>query len=120
VAAEPVIGVVDDDPSLRTALVRLIRSLGYRARGFATADEFIESRGLEGCSCVVTDVQMPGMSGIDLTKLIASSRVPVIVISARSEPGLQERAFSSGAMCFLRKPIDTDALVEGLRRALKT
>lgn len=120
-AAGLLVAVVDDDHSLRTALVRLVRSLGYEGRGFASADEFIQSGAVADCACVITDVQMPGMNGIDLTKLITQSQpsVPVVVITARTEPGLEESALASGAMCFLRKPIDTTVLVEQLERALK-
>lgn len=120
-AAEPLIGIIDDDQSLRTALVRLIRSLGHGARGFASAEEFIQSGAMASCSCVITDIQMPGMNGIDLTRLIAGHQppLPVIVITARTEPGLEENAVASGALCFLRKPIDTTILVECLERALK-
>ncbi|AUX75674.1 response regulator transcription factor [Sinorhizobium fredii] len=115
-AGEPLISIIDDDQAMRSALVRLIRSLGYVARGFASAEEFIEAGAMPSCSCVITDVQMPGMSGIHLTKLIAArqSPLPVILITARTEPGLEEVALASGAVAFFRKPIDTMAFVECL------
>lgn len=115
-AGEPLISIIDDDQAMRSALVRLIRSLGYVARGFASAEEFIEAGVMPGCSCVVTDVQMPGMSGIHLTRLIAErqSQVPVILITARTEPGIEERAIASGAVAFFRKPLDTTAFIECL------
>ncbi len=120
VAAEILIGVVDDDRSLRTSLVRLVRYMGYEARGFASAEELIEADDLDRYSCVITDVQMPGMSGIELTKFIAVNHatVPVIVVTARSEAMLENAAIASGAVCFLRKPIDTEVLIENLTRAL--
>ncbi|ULJ72994.1 response regulator transcription factor [Rhizobium gallicum] len=92
-AGEPLISIIDDDQAMRSALVRLIRSLGYVARGFASAEEFIEAGVMSGCSCVITDIQMPGMSGIHLTRLIAErqSEVPVILITARTEPGTRGR-----------------------------
>ncbi len=73
------------------------------------------------CSCVVTDIQMPGMSGIQLTRLIAErqSLVPVILITAHTEPGLEECALASGAVAFFRKPIDTTAFVECLEMAMR-
>jgi FixJ family two-component response regulator len=121
VTAERVIGIVDDDQSLRTALVRLVRSLGYDARGFASAEEFIDSDAVVGCSCIVTDIQMPGMSGIDLIQAIAKRRstIPVIVITARPDPGLKDSALASGAIQFLRKPLDPDAFAESLEAVLK-
>jgi FixJ family two-component response regulator len=117
----PLIGIIDDDQSLRTALVRLIRSLGYGARDFTSAEEFMESGALGECSCVIADVQMPGISGIDLVKLIAErqSTVPVIVITARMEPRLKYTALASGAISFLRKPLDSEKLAECLETALK-
>jgi FixJ family two-component response regulator len=121
VAGEPLISIIDDDQAMRAALVRLIRSLGYVARGFASAEEFIEAGTMPGCSCVITDVQMPGMSGIHLTRLIAERRspVPVILITARTEPGLEEVALASGAVAFFRKPIDTTAFVECLEMVMR-
>ncbi len=76
---------------------------------------------MPGCSCVITDVQMPGMSGLHLTRLIAErqSQVPVILITARNEPGIEERALASGAAAFFRKPIDTTAFVECLEMVMK-
>lgn len=120
-AGEPLISIIDDDQAMRSALVRLIRSLGYVARGFASSEEFIEAGVMPGCSCVVTDVQMPGMSGIHLTRLIAErqSEMPVILITARTEPGLEEVALASGAVAVFRKPIDTTAFVECLEMAIR-
>ena len=120
-ATEPLISVIDDDDSLRAALVRLIRSIGYAAKGFGSAEEFLDSGVMPDCACIVTDIQMPGMSGIDLARTMAGqqSTVPVIMITARTVPGLEEDALASGAFCFLRKPIDTNVLVKCLQDALK-
>jgi FixJ family two-component response regulator len=115
------ISVIDDDESLQKALVRLIRSLGYAARGFASAEEFIASGHLQSCACVVTDIQMPGMSGIDLKRYLdqRGCSIPVIMITARTEPEIQQSAHASGAHCFLRKPVDSSVLIDCLARALK-
>jgi FixJ family two-component response regulator len=120
-AGEPSISVIDDDQSLRTALVGLIRSLGYGARGFASAEEFLDSGAETDSSCVITDIQMPGMNGIDLAHLIAQrhSHLPVIMITAHTEPRIEEDALATGAICFLRKPIDTNALIDWIEQALK-
>lgn len=117
----PLISIIEDDGSLRGALVRLIRSLGYDARGFGSAEEFAESGAISSSACVITDIQMPGMSGIELKQLLVQRRcpVPVIMITARHEPGLEEKAHSAGAACFLRKPFAATALIDCLERALK-
>ena len=121
VAADILIAIVDDDRSLRTSLVRLVHSMGYIARGFASAEEFIESDALDQLSCLITDIQMPGMSGIELMKIVVAryANLPVIMVTARSEPSLEESAIANGALFFLRKPIDTNLLVESLTRALE-
>jgi FixJ family two-component response regulator len=122
VAAKPLIGIIDDDPSLQKALVRLVRSFGYDARAFASAEEFLESGSMSSCSCIVTDIQMPGMSGIDLKRLMDERQctIPVIMITARTDPELEYSARASGAHCFLRKPLQSGALMDCLARALKS
>ena len=117
--SEPLITVIDDDDSFRAALVEVLHSLGYEVRGFASADEFVAA-GL-ACDCVITDIHMPGMSGLDLTRLLSDSgsRVPVIMITARTEPDLEAKVAASGAICLLRKPFETDALRACLKKALR-
>ena len=118
---EHLIAVIDDDPSFRVALVESLFSLGYGARGFASAEEFIAGDGTERYDCVITDIHMPGMSGFDLMRrlLALHSGVPVIMITAHAEPGLEARAAAIGAVCLLRKPVEADALTYCLERALK-
>jgi len=96
--------------------------MGFGARGFASAEEFIAADGERSCDCVITDIHMPGMSGLDLMRLLKArdSKVPVIMITARAEPGLEARAVASGAVCLLRKPFKADALIACLERALKS
>jgi FixJ family two-component response regulator len=115
------ISVIDDDDSFRVALVGLIRSLGYSARGFGSAEEFVESSQMRSCACIITDVQMPGMSGIELQQFLTQSQcaVPVIMVTARTEPGLEQQALASGALCLLRKPFQTDVLMACLDKALQ-
>lgn len=114
------IAVIDDDDPFRAALIDSLLSLGYEARGFASAEEFVTADGRLECDCVITDVHMPGMSGLDLKRLLAGyhSEMPVIMITARTDPDLEARAAASGAVCFLRKPFETPALLECLKRAL--
>lgn len=118
--AEKLISIIDDDESLRTALVGLVRSLGYRARGFACAEDFLNADEAMQSAAIVTDIQMPGISGLDLRRRLAADGrdAPVIMITARPDLGLEERAFSSGAFCFLRKPFSADALIACIERAL--
>jgi FixJ family two-component response regulator len=115
------IAVIDDDDSFRTALAESLRSLGYDAREFVSGEEFLASDDEGLCDCVITDIHMPGMSGFELSRLLASrdSPVPVIMITAVAEPGLEIKATASGSSCLLKKPFEADALIGCLQRALE-
>jgi FixJ family two-component response regulator len=121
VSKEPLIAIIDDDAPFRVALVEALLSLEYRARGFTSAEEFIIEDRQGACNCVITDIHMPGMSGLDLKRLLTSigSAVPVIMITARTESDLEARAAASGAVCLLRKPFDIEALLKCLKKALE-
>jgi FixJ family two-component response regulator len=121
-AAGDMISIVDDDASMRNALVDMLRSLGYDARGFASAEDMLASGELDRFACMVTDIQMPGMSGFDLARELheRGAPLPVIMVTARTEPGLEEKAMSCGAACFLRKPFETQIFVACVERALST
>lgn len=118
--AEYKVCVVEDDDSLRLALVGLLRSLGYQAEGYASAEHYLERPDPSACSCLVTDIHLPKMSGIELTRSLrlAGNLLPVIMITARSEATLEEKALASGAACLLIKPFEADALIACLRHAL--
>lgn len=118
---EALIAVIDDDESFRKSLVELLCSSAYGVRDFASAEAFVAAGEIGSYDCVITDIHMPGMSGIDLKKLLMcrESQVPVIMITARAEPGLESKAASSGAVSLLRKPFKADALIGCLERALK-
>jgi FixJ family two-component response regulator len=122
VPAGPSISIIDDDDSMRNAVVALVRSAGYDARGFASAEEFLASGEVQSSACVITDIQMPGMSGIELKQHLAASQnaVPVIMITARHDADLEAKALASGAACFLRKPFDAALLICCVECALKT
>jgi FixJ family two-component response regulator len=113
--------VIDDDDAFRTALVASLDSLAYCTRAYASADEFIAAAGETLCDCVVTDIHMPGTSGIDLKLRLSAqgSTTPVIMITGRSGPDLEARALASGAICLLRKPFDSTELIHCLDLALK-
>jgi len=88
---------------MREALVGLVRSLGYEARSFASAEDFLACDDLERFACTITDIQMPGMNGFELKQRLDErhSTLPVVMITARTEPGLEQKALSSGATYFL-------------------
>jgi FixJ family two-component response regulator len=117
----PVISVVDDDASVRAATTRLLKSLGFTAHAFASANEFLQSPRLRDTSCLIADVQMPGMSGVQLQEyLIAQGHsTPIIFITAFPEDSIREQAMNAGAICFLSKPFDGARLIECVDRALK-
>ena len=113
------VSIVEDDESLRLAMVGLIRSLGHEARGFASAEDYLAVQ--DGrCRCVISDIQMPGMSGIEMIGRLRATGydVPVILVTARTERSLEERAFAAGALCVLRKPFEAEKLLDCLRTAL--
>ena len=118
---ELLIAVIDDDESFRMALVECLGSLGYGARGFASAEEFIAWEVDASCDCLITDIHMPGMSGLDLARLLTGRRrgVPVVMVTARSDLGIDAHAAADGAICLLRKPFKTEALIDCLDKALK-
>ena len=115
------ISIIDDDESVREATKGLIRSLGYVAPTFASAEEFLKSDRVHDSSCLITDVQMPGMSGIELQdRLIAQGhRLPIIFITAYPEANVRGRALEAGALGFLSKPFSEENLIMCLGEALK-
>jgi FixJ family two-component response regulator len=120
VAEAPIISVVDDDPSVRTATARLLKSMGFSVYAFASAQEFLSSPQLSETSCVIADVQMPGMTGVELQDhLIARDHsMPIIFITAFPHDRVRERAMNAGAVCFLSKPFDETRLLECVEQAL--
>jgi FixJ family two-component response regulator len=115
-----IISIVDDDASVRTATARLLRSLGFSAHAFASAQEFLLSPRLSETSCLIADVEMPGMSGVELQEyLIAHGhRTPMIFITAFPEDRIRQRVMRAGAVDFLSKPFDEPQLLESVERAL--
>jgi CheY-like chemotaxis protein len=114
------ISVVDDDESMREALKSLLKSAGFNAEAFASAEEFLNSTRLSRSACLVVDVRMPGMSGIDLQdRLIASGcEVPIILISAHGDEEARARALENGAVAFLQKPFTDEALLNAIAAAV--
>jgi FixJ family two-component response regulator len=121
VSTLPVISIIDDDASVRVATDNLLRSLGYVAHTFASAEEFLRSAHFNDTSCVIADVQMPAMTGVELQALLLAQghRLPFIFITAFPEETIRERAMKAGAICFLTKPFDRLTLIKYLDTALE-
>jgi FixJ family two-component response regulator len=114
------ITIVDDDEEIREATKGLLRSLGYQAAAFSSAEEFLQSDSLDDTACLIADVQMPGLSGIDLRgRLIARGvKMPTIFITAFPEEGARARAMTAGAVGYLEKPFSEESLLRCLDSAL--
>ena len=116
-----VIAIVDDDHSMREALTSLVRSLGYVAMAFDCAEDLLKSKRRRNVSCVITDVQMPGMTGIELhNRLVTSGEpIPTILITAFPDERARQRALQTGVICYLTKPFSEDDLLACIRSSLK-
>jgi FixJ family two-component response regulator len=114
------IAIVDDDHSVREALTSLVRSLGYAAMAFECAEDLLKSKRRRSVSCVITDVQMPGMTGVELhNRLVASGEpIPTILITAFPDERARERALQAGVTCYLTKPFSEDHLLACIRTIL--
>lgn len=118
----PVIGVVDDDESIRLAVGTLLRSVGYDHRSFASGLAFLNAGMAAHIDCLILDLRMKGMSGLELQRALndAGSTVPLIFISAHGDDDARQRAIAGGCVDFLSKPFDEGALLDCVRRALAT
>jgi FixJ family two-component response regulator len=116
-----VISIVDDDECVRDATNCLVRSLGYNTVSFASAEDFLASERLHDTDCLITDVQMPGMSGVELhSRLLADGhRTPVIFITAFPDEAIRDQVLELGACGFLSKPFKEESLVKCLDAALR-
>jgi FixJ family two-component response regulator len=115
-----VISIVDDDPVARGAIGDLIQSLGYRAVTFPSAELFLDSDCVGEVACLITDVQMPGMTGLDLQNHLQATGydTPFVVISAFPEERFRTRALNAGAVAFLSKPFEEESLIGCINAAL--
>src|SRR6266542_2453466 len=118
----PLISVVDDDESVRESLSGLIRSVGFGALVFASAEEFLSSNRLLDTDCLILDVRMPGMNGLELQRRLAASHtsIPVIFITAHGDEEARVRALNGGAVEYLLKPFSEEALLSAIDAALKS
>jgi FixJ family two-component response regulator len=116
------VAIIDDDESVRTTTDSLVRSLGFIVHTFASSEEFLRSNRLDDFACVMTDVQMPGMSGVQLQDHLRARgyRVPFIFFTAFPDEKTRGQALASGATCYLTKPFDGDSLIQCFQVALET
>jgi FixJ family two-component response regulator len=119
-AHEHRIAVVDDDQSVREAAASLFRSMGFTAIVFASAEDFLASDAPDQASCLVLDVQMPGMDGLSLQRHLAATgrHIPIVFVTGYPDAAVRDVAMQLGAVCFLTKPCKENDLVGGLRSAL--
>ena len=117
----PFVSIVDDDESMREAIESLIKSLGFRAETFGSTEEFVQCDHLAQIACLILDVQLPGMSGLELQRLlsIATYTFPIIFITAQIDDSIREQALKAGAVDFLYKPFGEKALLRAVDSALK-
>jgi FixJ family two-component response regulator len=116
------ISIVDDDDLIRKSTCRLLRSTGFRAESFASAEEFLASGHPEETACLILDFRMPGMNGLQLQRHLTEkgSRIPVIFISAQENEVFYKEAIKAGAVLFLQKPVSEEMLMRAIYSALKT
>ena len=115
-----IVSIVDDDASVRRSTRRLLRSSGFRAEAFASAEEFLDSKSAGETACLILDLRMPGMNGLELQRRLAQNgeRVPIVFLTAHASEEDERSGLRAGAVQFLRKPISKEALLSAIREAL--
>ena len=121
-SAASLISIVDDDDSLRNSLNNLIRSFGFGVQGFSSAEAFLSSNQLHDTACLILDVRMPGMSGLELQRQLVATNcgIPIIFITSHGDDNARTRALEAGAVDFLYKPFREEALLNAIYKALKS
>ena len=116
------VAIVDDDDLMRTALQGLLKSAGLVAQAFVSAEEFLRSGRQHDTACLITDIRMPGMSGLELQAQLNADhcRIPTIFITAHGDAKMRMQAMRAGAVEFLAKPFDDEALLESVRAAMES
>ncbi len=117
----PSISIVDDDGSIRESLHSFLRSVGFIVEAFASAGDFLGSKHLAKSDCLILDVHMPGMTGIELSRqtTVQAAKIPIIFITADEDEGIRAQALEGGAVAFLVKPLSEEVVLAALDRALK-
>ena len=118
----PLVAVVDDEYSVRRALVRLVKSAGLSVQGFASAEEFLESHSIRPYDCLILDIRLPGMSGLELQRRLTATRhvLPIIFVTACDKVQARSQSLEGGAHAFFGKPVDEEALLRATRSALQS
>lgn len=116
----PLISIVDDDDALRMSLDNLIRSAGFRAKGFASAESFLRAPDRKETACLILDVRMPQMNGLELQQHIVEAKwnIPVIFMTSFADDAVREKALAAGAIEFLHKPFSDDKILNAVQKAL--
>lgn len=117
----PLISIVDEDDSFRNSLDNLIRSVGFQAQGFSSAEAFLNSNQAHDTACLILDVRMPGMNGLELQRQMVAAKwhIPIIFITSYTDGDARARALEAGAVDFLYKPFRDEDLLNAIDRALK-
>jgi len=117
----PLVSVVDDDESIRESLPDLLREFGFAARAFSSAQEFLSADDLDRTSCLILDVAMPGMSGLDLQQELKrrGEEIPIVFITGQKEEDIRKQALRQGAVRLLQKPFSDTALLDAVNEALR-
>jgi len=120
-AKAPLITIVEDDEFFRESMRRLVRSLGYTVEAFPSAADFLASRRFDETACLIADIHMPGMTGVELyARLIeAGQEIPTILVTAYPDEGTQARVLKDGIVCYLLKPFDDNDLMDCVRKAVE-
>ena len=116
----PIVSIIDDDISVRVAVADIVRSMDLTAKTFASGQDFLSANTLEDTACIVADVQMPEISGIELQQALSARalKIPMIFITAYPDERIRAKALDGGAICFLNKPFGGAAIIECIERAL--
>ena len=117
----PLISIVDDDEALMNSLDDLVQSIGFRTQGFPSAEAFLSSNQARDTACLILDVRMPGMNGLDLQSWIVAARwrIPIIFITSHADDNARARALEAGAVAFLHKPFREEELLRAIDAAFK-
>src|SRR6266852_6571478 len=121
-AKTKLVAIVDDDDSMRSALQGLLKAVGLPAQAFASGEEFLKSGQQHQIACLIADIRMPGMSGLELQAQLNAERrrIPIIFITAHGDANLRMQALRAGAVEFMAKPFNDEALLESVRAALQS
>jgi two-component system, LuxR family, response regulator FixJ len=114
------VSIVDDDASLRRSVRNLLTSVGFRVETFESAEVFLQSSHRQNTGCMVLDLRMPGVDGLELLRRLASSgdRIPTVILTAHGDDDLRDRTLQSGAVAFLSKPFHADVLLDAVKTAM--